>query len=194
MNRRKVATIILTAFCFASLNAQVQKGKASFYSKRATGSRTSNGERLHHDSLTCAHRTYPFGTMLKVTNPDNGEWVYVRVTDRGPHRRGRIIDLSWGAAKQLGILNKGVTMVIVEKIDNYIVPFKPSNETHLPEIDFSEVRKEYNIPGMWKKKAEKTPNDSVKTNNPKTHHTSAKKSNSPNKKTTTIKKVQNTKK
>ena len=73
--------------------AQVQHGKASFYSKRATGARTSSGERLHHDSLTCAHRTYPFGTILRVTNERNGKSVLVRVTDRGPHRRGRIIDL-----------------------------------------------------------------------------------------------------
>ena len=59
-----------------------QTGKASFYSKRATGARTSNGERLHHDSLTCAHKTHPFGTLLKVTNPSNGKEVVVRVTDR----------------------------------------------------------------------------------------------------------------
>ena len=55
-----------------------QKGKASYYSKRATGTRTSSGERLHHDSLTCAHRTHPFGTMLKVTNLQNGKNVLVR--------------------------------------------------------------------------------------------------------------------
>ena len=82
-----------------------QTGKASFYSKRATGARTSNGERLHHDSLTCAHKTHPFGTLLKVTNPSNGKEVVVRVTDRGPFKRGRIIDLSWGAAKELGMLS-----------------------------------------------------------------------------------------
>lgn len=59
---------------------KIQKGKASYYSKRMTGARTSSGERLHHDSLTCAHRTYKFGTMLKVTNPENGKEVVVRVT------------------------------------------------------------------------------------------------------------------
>ncbi|MBF0965366.1 MAG: septal ring lytic transglycosylase RlpA family protein, partial [Alloprevotella sp.] len=76
-----------------------QKGKATFYSKRATGARTASGERLHHDSLTCAHRTYPFGTLLKVTNLNNGNTVVVRVTDRGPFAKGRIIDLSYAAAK-----------------------------------------------------------------------------------------------
>ena len=80
---------------FSLLNAQsVQTGKASYYAKKFTGRRTASGERLHHDSLTCAHRTYPFGTLLKVTNPANGKVVIVRVTDRGPYVKGRIIDLS----------------------------------------------------------------------------------------------------
>ena len=95
----------------------VQKGKATFYSKRATGARTANGERLHHDSLTCAHRTYPFGTLLRVKNPANGKEVVVRVTDRGPFVRGRIIDLSWGAARQIGILRQGIAPVVVEVYD-----------------------------------------------------------------------------
>ena len=84
-------------------NAQgVQTGKASFYAKKFSGRKTASGERLHHDSLTCAHRTYPFGTLLKVTNPANGKSVIVRVTDRGPYVRGRIIDLSVRAAKEIG--------------------------------------------------------------------------------------------
>ena len=86
------------------LRAQdVERGKATYYSKSITGALTSSGERLHHDSLTCAHRTYPFGTMLKVTNLKNGKSVVVRVTDRGPFARGRIIDLSWRVAKEIGI-------------------------------------------------------------------------------------------
>ena len=113
-----------------------QKGKASYYSKRATGSRTSSGERLHHDSLTCAHRTHPFGTMLKVTNVQNGKSVVVKVIDRGPYGRGRIIDLSWGAAKELGILSQGVAMVTVELADELVIPFKPKEDKLLYEIDF----------------------------------------------------------
>ena len=70
---------------FSFLNAQgVQQGKASFYAKSFNGRKTASGERLHPDSLTCAHRTYPFGTKLKVYNPANGRSVIVRVTDRGP--------------------------------------------------------------------------------------------------------------
>ena len=115
---QKIALIAsLLTLGFTPLHAQsVQRGKATFYSKKATGSRTANGERLHHDSLTCAHRTYPFGTMLRVYNPVNGKSVIVRVTDRGPFIRGRIIDLSWRAAKELDIISAGVAMVIASLI------------------------------------------------------------------------------
>ncbi len=128
--------IILSLIGFAPLQAQTQKGKATFYSKRSTGARTASGERLHHDSLTCAHRTYPFGTMLKVTNLDNNKWVVVKVTDRGPFSRGRIIDLSWRAAKELDILAKGVSMVKVERYQGDNILFRPTDGGNLPEIDF----------------------------------------------------------
>ncbi len=91
----------------------MQRGIASYYGKRATGRLTSSGERLHHDSLTCAHRTHKFGTLLKVTNPANDSVVIVKVNDRGPFGRGRIIDLSWSAARQLGILQQGIAPVTV---------------------------------------------------------------------------------
>ena len=104
----RILALALSMTACLAVMAQAQRGKASYYSKRATGARTSSGERLHHDSLTCAHRTYPFGTLLRVTNENNGKEVIVRVTDRGPRGRGRIIDLSYGAARQLGILSQGV--------------------------------------------------------------------------------------
>lgn len=141
------------------LNAQgvqnVQRGKATFYSKKATGSRTANGERLHHDSLTCAHRTYPFGTMLRVYNPANGQSVVVRVTDRGPFVRGRIIDLSWRAAKELGIISQGVAMVIVQKLDSYIVPFLPTDTIELPELDLETNDGSPALVPIWKEMKEK---------------------------------------
>lgn len=135
MTYKRALLIIITLLSFTLLEAQTQTGKASYYSKRATGARTSSGERLHHDSLTCAHKTYPFGTLLRVTNPSNDRSVIVRVTDRGPHTRGRIIDLSWGAAKELGILNHGVAMVKVEVVDKSAIPFKPA-PLELPEFDY----------------------------------------------------------
>lgn len=135
---------------FTFLGAQTQKGKATFYSKRATGARTASGERLHHDSMTCAHRTHPFGTMLKVTNPANGKEVIVKVTDRGPFSRGRIIDLSWGAAKVLDILDRGVATVTVEKVTpDHGVPFKLEKEA-LPEIDFEVADREYDLGERWR--------------------------------------------
>ena len=117
----------------------MQKGKATFYSKRATGARTANGERLHHDSLTCAHRTYPFGTLLRVKNPANGKEVVVRVTDRGPFVRGRIIDLSWRAAKELGIIAAGVAMVEIEKVTTQNgIPFRQTDDdTQLPDFEIT---------------------------------------------------------
>lgn len=139
-----------------------QKGKASFYSKKITGSRTSSGERLHHDSLVCAHRTYPFGTKLKVTNPANGKEVIVRVIDRGPFRKGRIIDLSWRAAKELGMLQQGVAMVKVEKyVENKGIPFK--QETELPELDYEVTNRGDGITPAWQEKDGSTKEDGKHT-------------------------------
>lgn len=137
-----VALFNFSLFSFHSslLSAQtVQKGKATFYSKRATGARTANGERLHHDSLTCAHRTYPFGTLLRVKNPANGKEVVVRVTDRGPFVRGRIIDLSWRAAKELGIIAAGVAMVEIEKVTTQNgIPFRQTDDDRqLPDFEIT---------------------------------------------------------
>jgi rare lipoprotein A len=131
-----VANSSLFTFHFSLLNAQsVQTGKASFYAKKFTGRKTASGERLHHDSLTCAHRTYPFGTMLKVTNPANGQSVVVRVTDRGPYVRGRIIDLSVRAAREIGIIAQGIAPVVVERYNPSIVPFKPDDVIELPDFE-----------------------------------------------------------
>lgn len=119
------------------MSAQKHRGKASFYSKKATGARSSSGERIHHDSLTCAHRTLPFGTLLKVTNLSNGKSCVVRVNDRGPHSKGRIIDLSYGAARELGMLSQGIAMVEVEKVDNLKIPYREEPvETGFPDFEF----------------------------------------------------------
>ena len=127
---------ILCSLFFSPAGAQTQSGKASFYSKRATGTRTANGERLHHDSLTCAHRMYPFGTLLKVTNVINGKQVVVRVNDRGPYRKGRIIDLSWGAAQAIGMISQGIVPVTVEKLNETNVPFRFDDDYDLPQFEF----------------------------------------------------------
>lgn len=134
--------------CLSMAHAQKEHGKASYYSKKATGARTASGERIHHDSLTCAHKFYPFGTNLKVTNLSNGQSVIVKVTDRGPFGRGRIIDLSWGAAKAIGMLSQGVAPVKVELLENP-VPFRPE-EAKLPNIDFEVLETDFALPNSWK--------------------------------------------
>ena len=125
---RNVLFVAFTILGFISLHAQ-QRGKASFYSRRATGARTSSGERLHHNDFTCAHRTHPFGTKLRVKNLNNGKEVVVRVNDRGPFGRGRIVDLSWGAAKALGMLSQGVVDVEITPVGKKKVSSKGKGST-----------------------------------------------------------------
>lgn len=118
MTIKQVILILATlvTFAFPTTAAAQQHGKASYYSNRLHGRRTSDGSRYHKDSLTCAHRTLPFGTLLKVTNKNNGKEVVVKVTDRGPFGNGRVVDLSMAAARELGMVGHGVASVKVERI------------------------------------------------------------------------------
>lgn len=119
--RKILFGLILCSFAFIgteNASAQTMRGKASYYAGKFHGRRTSSGEIFHKDSMTCAHRTLPFGTMLRVRNVSNGREVVVRVTDRGPFAAGRIVDLSLGAARRLGMVSAGVTGVEVEVISS----------------------------------------------------------------------------
>lgn len=93
-----------------------QVGVASFYAKKFHGRRTASGEIFNNNGLTAAHLTLPFGTMVKVTRLSNGKSVIVRINDRGPHVRGRIIDLTYAAAKKIGLVRAGAGRVRVEVI------------------------------------------------------------------------------
>jgi rare lipoprotein A len=93
------------------------EGVASFYGREFQGRRTASGVIFDCNEMTCAHRTLPFGTRLRVTNVENGRSVVVRVTDRGPYARGRIIDLSLAAARELGFVEKGVARVRLERVN-----------------------------------------------------------------------------
>lgn len=100
-------------------------GYASYYANKFEGRRTANGERYRKKYFTAAHKTLPFGTLLKVTNPRNHKWVIVRVNDRGPHHKKRIIDLSYKAAKHLGIVrSRGVAKVYIEEVPKIPLPPK----------------------------------------------------------------------
>ncbi|MBZ9675202.1 septal ring lytic transglycosylase RlpA family protein [Mesorhizobium sp. ES1-1] len=90
-----------------------QCGRASWY---ALHSKTASGERMNPSALTAAHRTLPFGTRLRVTNQGNGRSVVVRINDRGPFIRGRVLDLSKGAANQLGFIGSGHTAVCMARV------------------------------------------------------------------------------
>jgi len=92
------------------------KGRASWYGPRFAGRRTASGERFDPRKLTAAHKTLPLGTRVRVTNLHNGRSVLVRINDRGPYVGGRVIDLSQAAARQLGMLRRGVASVIVQPL------------------------------------------------------------------------------
>jgi rare lipoprotein A len=92
--------------------ASAQCGSASWY---ALTSKTASGERMNPAAMTAAHRTLPFGTKLKVTNQRNGKSVIVRINDRGPFIKGRVLDLSKAAAQTLGFVRSGHTKVCMSK-------------------------------------------------------------------------------
>jgi peptidoglycan lytic transglycosylase len=94
--------------------ATKQVGIASYYAGAFHGNRTASGERYDMEDLTAAHRTLPFGTRARVTNLHSGESVMVRINDRGPFRKGRILDLSYAAARQLGVVKHGLAQVRIE--------------------------------------------------------------------------------
>jgi rare lipoprotein A len=92
------------------------EGVASYYGNELAGNRTSSGERFNPAGLTCAHRSLPLGTKLRVTNLANGRSVIVRVNDRGPFTRGRILDMSLAAARALAMVGPGSAHVRLEVV------------------------------------------------------------------------------
>ncbi len=97
-------------------SSQLQ-GVASYYADEFNGRKTANGEVYDMNEMTAAHRTLPFGTKVKVTNVDSGKSVVVRINDRGPFKDDRVIDLSLGAAKQLGLIAMGTGRVILQILE-----------------------------------------------------------------------------
>jgi len=93
----------------------VEEGVASWYGASHQGRRTADGERFDMHALTAAHRSLPFSAVIRVTNLDNGRMVKVRVNDRGPYAKGRILDLSAAAAEALGMSRDGIAHVRIEE-------------------------------------------------------------------------------
>lgn len=96
--------------------ARGEVGIASYYGRRFHGRRTASGARYDMRALTCAHPSAPFGTRLRVTDLDTGRSVVVTVNDRGPFARGRVVDLSLAAARALGMVERGLVRVRVERL------------------------------------------------------------------------------
>lgn len=123
MTNRRILTLSILAFvallpeAFAQVKlGKTETGNASYYSARFHGRKTSFGEVHKSSELLAAHRSYPLNTMLEVTNLENDEKVIVRVNDRGPFSKHRVIDLSKEAARLLGILAKGVANVSIRVV------------------------------------------------------------------------------
>lgn len=106
-----VAGLVLTVFL-----GGLTTGKATYYGQHWTGRLTASGERFHADSLTCAHKTLPFGTLLEVTDIKTKQKLVVKVNDRLPSWSGVLIDLTYGAAKEFNMIKKGVLTVSIRKV------------------------------------------------------------------------------
>lgn len=164
MYRTKLLLIALFTLCnIFTLTIQAQSdGKASYYSNGLHGRRMSNGERYDRNAFTCAHRTLPFGTRLKITNPRNGKSVIVRVTDRGPFVRGRVVDLSYAAARELGTLASGVAYVKVElvrKETEIPYPSESNGAIEMPEVEYGTAGICYEFIPEWEKVEEDKPKE-----------------------------------
>jgi rare lipoprotein A len=109
-----------------------QVGTASWYGPGFHGKKTSSGEVFDMHGFTAAHRTMPFGTTLKVKNRENGRWTQVKVNDRGPFVRGRILDLSYGAAKELDMIGTGTALVEIQVVGSVVDNVRPAREKKEP--------------------------------------------------------------
>lgn len=98
-------------------NAKVEIGIASYYANAMNGRRTASGEIYDAKKYTAAHRTLPFGTMVRVTMLQSGKSVIVKINDRGSYVKGRVIDLSLAAARKLGLIRAGIANVKIEKLE-----------------------------------------------------------------------------
>lgn len=116
MTKKHLLLSIILIFALSSLSAEVYREKAlvSYYAGDFHGKKTSNGEYFNMNDYTCANKSLPFNTILKVTNLSNGLSVQVRVNDRGPFVTGRELDLSKAAAQKIGMIKSGTTYVRIE--------------------------------------------------------------------------------
>ncbi len=96
---------------------QIASGKCSWYGSKFNGSRTASGEKFDSAQKTAAHKTLPFGTLLRVTSTETDKSVIVKVTDRGPFVKHRVLDISHAAAKEIGVVGNGVFHAKIEVVE-----------------------------------------------------------------------------
>lgn len=111
---------------YESKPLSIEKGMASYYGGRWVGRLTASGERYRKEDCTAAHRKLPFNTMVKVTNLRNGKSVIVRINNRGPYAKGRILDLSMMAARKIEMIGVGIIPVTAEVLKRVEVITKPN--------------------------------------------------------------------
>lgn len=126
--------LILFFSCVSSeINAKgvSEFGLATYYAHRFHNRKTASGELYRKEAFVCAHKTYPFGTMLRVVNKKNGKSVIVRVIDRGPHKKNRIVDLSYVAAEEIDMVGCGLVSV---EVSVYEKPEPILKKITIPEV------------------------------------------------------------
>lgn len=128
--------LFFSALSFQPARAQKQTGKATYYSNKLKGRRMSNGEKYDPKVFTCAHRTAPMNSYLRVKNLKNDKEVIVKVTDRGPYGKSLIIDLSYSAAQEIDMIRQGIGMVEIFPYHEKSVP----NKVEEDDMDFIELK------------------------------------------------------
>ncbi len=138
MNIKSITTLLF----LNSIVLFAQIGYASWYGKKYQGKITASGEPFNMYDYTAANRTLPFGTIVKVTNLKNNKSVKVRINDRGPTKKSRIIDLSYQAAKEIGLLQEGIASVKIETLSK-VIQKNSSNIKNNPYLTDEKSNQEY---------------------------------------------------
>lgn len=122
MNRLFLGFLLILGCSFILKSSFTETGRASFYANKFHGRKTSSGEIFKQDNLTGAHKSLPFGTLVKVVNLANDSIVTVKINDRLPRSSASVIDVTLKAAKQLNFVGRGHTKVKIEKIEGDLTP------------------------------------------------------------------------
>lgn len=155
--------VLNAAYAFAQSE---EYGLASYYSDKYHGRPTASGELYDKDQLTAAHKTFPYGTMIRITRLDNKKSVVCRVNDRGPYVSGRVVDVSGKAAQQLGLIVDGTTRVKVELVEQAKETPATTKTTPKTEDKVTAPKTSSEKPAAETKKPTEKPKEPAKTSTP----------------------------